>query len=273
MSSPHSDLSPTTVLDVKNLIIPDWPAPSGVKALFTTRAGGVSSGTFGSLNLGAHVGDAAADVEENRRRLSALLPSSPIWLNQVHGIEVVDAALVKYCGQAPLAADASFTTLLNVPCVVLVADCLPVLFCTTDGSCVAAAHAGWRGLHRGILEHTVATMNHKPSNILAWLGPAIGPSAFEVGNDVFKAFTEDAPQDAYAFKPATNGTLKYFADIYELARRRLRRAGVTEIFGGQFCTVSNADRFFSYRRDGKTGRMGAMIWRERFAAELIGSAA
>ena len=190
------------------------------------------------------------------------MPSSPAWLNQIHGVEVVDAALASRTGQAPLSADASFTTQANVPCAVLVADCLPVLFCTADGSCVAAAHAGWRGLHRGILEHTVATMNSKPSNILAWLGPAIGPSAFEVGNEVFKAFTEEVPQDAYAFKPAANGTPKYFADIYELARLRLQRVGVTEIFGGQFCTVSDAGRFFSYRRDGKTGRMSAVIWRE-----------
>jgi len=262
MSSPHSDSARTTVLEAKDLIVPGWPAPSRVKALFTTRAGGVSNGGFGSLNLGAHVGDAAVDVEENRRRLRALLPSSPAWLNQVHGTEVVDAALVTPTGQATLAADASFTTQINVPCAVLVADCLPVLFCTTDGSCVAAAHAGWRGLHRGILERTVAAMNSKASTVLAWLGPAIGPSAFEVGDDVFKAFTEVAPQDAYAFKPTANGSPKYFADIYELARLRLQRAGVTEIFGGQFCTVSDADRFFSYRRDGKTGRMGAMIWLE-----------
>ena len=262
MLSPRSEALQTTVLEAKDLIVPDWPAPARVKALFTTRAGGVSGGAFGSLNLGAHVGDAAVDVEENRRRLRALLPSTPAWLNQIHGIEVVDAALATRTGQAPLAADASFTTQINVPCAVLVADCLPVLFCTTDGSCVAAAHAGWRGLHRGILEHTVATMNNKPSNILAWLGPAIGPLAFEVGNEVFKAFTADAPQDAYAFKPAANGSSKRLADIYELARLRLQRAGVAEIFGGQFCTVSDADRFFSYRRDGKTGRMAAVIWRE-----------
>ena len=262
MPSPRSDSPQTTVLEAKDLIVPDWPAPARVKALFTTRAGGVSGGAFGSLNLGAHVGDAAVDVEENRRRLRALLPSTPAWLNQIHGIEVVDAALATRTGQAPLAADASFATQINVPCAVLVADCLPVLFCTTDGSCVAAAHAGWRGLHRGILEHTVASMNSKPRNVLAWLGPAIGPAAFEVDVDVLKAFTEVAPQDAYAFKPATNGSSKHLADIYELARLRLQRVGVTEIFGGQFCTVSDEDRFFSYRRDGKTGRMGAMIWLE-----------
>ena len=262
MSSPRSDLPQTTGLDAKDLIVPDWPAPSRVKALFTTRAGGVSNGAFGSLNLGAHVGDAAVDVEENRRRLLALLPSSPVWLNQIHGIEIVDAARVTPAGQASLAADASFTTQINVPCTVLVADCLPVLFCTADGSCVAVAHAGWRGLHRGILEQTVAAMHTKSDNILAWLGPAIGPLAFEVGDDVFKTFTELTPQDAYAFKPAANGSRKYFADIYELARLRLQRAGVSKIFGGQFCTVRDADRFFSYRRDGMTGRMGAVIWRE-----------
>ena len=262
MLSLRSESIQTAALEVGDLIVPDWPAPSRVKALFTTRAGGVSHGAFGSLNLGAHVGDAAVDVDENRSRLRALLPSSPVWLNQVHGAEVVDAALVTSTRQAPLAADASFTTQINLPCCVLVADCLPVLFCTTDGSCVAAAHAGWRGLHRGILEHTVAAMNSKARNVLAWLGPAIGPSAFEVGDDVFKAFAEATPHDAYAFKPAANGSQKYFANIYELARLRLHRAGVTKIFGGQFCTVSDVDRFFSFRRDGKTGRMGAVIWRE-----------
>jgi YfiH family protein len=264
MSSPHSDSLQTTGLSAKDLIVPDWPAPPNVKALFTTRAGGVSSGIFGSLNLGAHVGDAIADVDENRRRLRVLLPASPVWLNQIHGAEVVDAALNKQTRSAPSSADASFTTQINVPCTVLVADCLPVLFCTADGSCVAAAHAGWRGLQRGILEQTVAAVrvNNQTSNILAWLGPAIGPSSFEVGSDVFKAFTETSPQDAYAFKSAANGSPKYFADIYELARLRLRRAGVAEIFGGQFCTVSDEDRFFSYRRDGKTGRMAAVIWLE-----------
>ena len=262
MSSPHFDSWQTTVLDTKDLIFPDWPAHLRVKALFTTRAGGVSSGAFTCLNLGAHVGDVVADVEENRRRLRGFLPSSPAWLNQIHGAGVVDAALVKSTGPAPIAADASFTTQVGVPCTVLVADCLPVLLCAADGSCVAAAHAGWRGLHRGVLEHTVATMNTKAGNILAWLGPAIGPLAFEVGVDVFKAFTEVATQDAFAFKPIAGASQKYFANIYELARSRLQRAGVTEIFGGQYCTVSDPDRFFSYRRDGKTGRMGAMIWLE-----------
>ena len=244
------------------MIVPDWPAPSRVKALFTTRAGGVSRGAFGSLNLGGHVGDAADHVEENRRRLRTFLPSSPVWLNQIHGADVVDAALVGWNGQQPVAADASFTTQMNVPCAVLVADCLPVLFCTTDGLCVAAAHAGWRGLRRGILEHTVAAMNTKAGNILAWLGPAIGPSAFEVGDEVYRAFTEVAPQDASAFKPVVNAAQKYRADIHELARLRLRRVGVTKIFGGQHCTVTDASRFFSYRRDGQTGRMGATIWLE-----------
>jgi YfiH family protein len=233
-----------------------------VKALFTTRAGGVSTGAYGSLNLGAHVGDVAADVEENRWRLRALLPSSPVWLNQIHGADVVDAALPATIGQAPLAADASFTTQRQVTCTVLVADCLPVLFCTADGSKVAAAHAGWRGLHRGVLEHTVAAMNANVGSICAWLGPAIGPLAFEVGGDVFSAFTEASPKDAHAFKPIEDAPQKYFADIYELARLRLQRAGVTEIFGGQYCTVSEPERFFSYRRDGKTGRMGAFIWIE-----------
>ena len=250
------------MLQWQHLIIPDWPAPSRVKALFTTRAGGVSTGGYANLNLGAHVGDTPEDVTENRNRLRALLPSAPVWLNQVHGANVVQADETALYSQGASEADASVTTRANVPCAVLVADCLPVLFCSVDGSCVGVAHAGWRGLNRGVLEATVAALNVSPANIIAWMGPAIGSDAFEVGSDVFGALTIASSEDASAFQPIAGKRGKYLADIYELARRRLRRAGVHAIFGGKFCTVSDAARFFSYRRDGKTGRMAALIWRE-----------
>lgn len=250
------------MLHPQHLIIPDWPAPSRIKAFFTTRAGGVSTDDYATLNLGAHVGDAPEDVAENRIRLRTLLPSTPVWLNQVHGTNVVQADEVALFSQGAGEADASVTTQTNVICAVLVADCLPVLFCAADGSCVGAAHAGWRGLHCGVLEATVAALNVSPANVIAWLGPAIGPGAFEVGADVFDAFTTASPEDASVFQPIAGQRGKYLADIYELARRRLKRAGVQAIFGGKFCTVSDPARFFSYRRDGKAGRMAAVIWCE-----------
>jgi len=250
------------MLHPQHLIIPDWPAPSRIKAFFTTRAGGVSTDAYATLNLGAHVGDAPEDVAENRIRLRTLLPSTPVWLNQVHGSNVFLADQIALTTHGAVEADASVSNQTNVPCAVLVADCLPVLFCAADGSCVGVAHAGWRGLNRGVLEATVAALNVSPANIIAWLGPAIGPGAFEVGADVFDAFTTASPEDASVFQPIAGQRGKYLADIYELARRRLQRAGVQAIFGGKFCTVSEPARFFSYRRDGKTGRMAAVIWRE-----------
>ena len=248
------------VLATNDLIVPDWPAPQGVKALFTTRVGGVSKGEFASLNLGVHVGDLPGNVTENRRRLGELLPASPIWLNQVHGAGVVAAEAIAASTSVAVEADGSVTTRTKIPCAVLVADCLPVLFCADDGSCVGAAHAGWRGLHRGVLEKTVVAMVISPARILAWLGPAIGPSAFEVGTDVQQAFTSANQQDASAFRPIAGRPEKYLTDIYALARRQLQQLGVSKIFGGNFCTVGEPARFFSYRRDGKTGRMAAVIW-------------
>ena len=231
-----------------------------MRALFTTRAGGVSGSPHSSLNLGAHVGDEPANVAENRLRVRSLLPAEPVWLNQVHGIKVVMADVVASSAGVVPEADASVTTATKLPCVVLVADCLPVLFCAEDGSCVAAAHAGWRGLHSGVLERTVKAMGVRPAKIIAWLGPAIGPNAFEVGRDVFEAFTSMANDDASAFSLVAGRRDKYLADIYALASLRLKRAGVHGIFGGQFCTVSEPARFFSYRRDGKTGRMAGLVW-------------
>jgi polyphenol oxidase len=240
------------------LIIPDWPAPAGVRALVTTRLGGVSAAPYDSLNLGGRVGDVASAVEENRRRLYSLLPAAPRWLNQVHGVTVVDADRDGDGSEA----DAICSHRANVPCAIMTADCLPVLFTDRAGSVVAAAHAGWRGLCGGVLEASVAAMRVAPTDIIAWLGPAIGPAQFEVGPEVREAFVSHDPMAAQAFQPGKAD--RWMADIYALARQRLTGAGLAAdaISGGNLCTVSDAGRFFSYRRDGVTGRMASLIWRE-----------
>ncbi|MDH5632872.1 MAG: peptidoglycan editing factor PgeF [Gammaproteobacteria bacterium] len=239
-----------------SLIVPDWPAPASVKAVSTTRIGGVSRGVWGSLNLGRHVNDLPDNVTTNRERLAQLasLPAEPRWLNQVHGTAVVDAATVSIA----VDADASFTSQLTTVCVVMTADCLPALFCNRQGTVVAAAHAGWRGLAAGVLEQALVAMAVSPADVLVWLGPAIGPHAFEVGTEVRDAFISQHPETATAFEPVADG--KWLADIYSLARIRLGSAGVSEIYGGEFCTFSDPDRFFSYRRDNETGRMASLIW-------------
>ena len=253
-------MSSSAVLQSDDLIFPEWPAPPNVRAFFTTRAGGVSTGVHASLNLGAHVGDVPLHVAENRRRVRELVPAAPVWLNQVHGVNVIEGDAHIGINDGPAEADASVTSAHQLPCAVLVADCLPVLFCAEDGSRVGAAHAGWRGLQQGVLERTVEAMRVNPALILAWMGPAIGANAFEVGQDVFDAFTAASNDDAVAFRPIKDRQGKYLADIYALARRRLNAIGVQKIFGGQFCTVSEPTRFFSYRRDGQTGRMAGVIW-------------
>ncbi|MCG9075765.1 peptidoglycan editing factor PgeF [Laribacter hongkongensis] len=233
-----------------------WPAPARVRTLVTTRDGGVSLAPYASLNLGQHVGDDPAAVAENRARLRACLPAEPFWLNQVHGIGVQEA-----CADAPDVppdADAGFTRQPGVVCAVMTADCLPVLLTDRSGSVVAAAHAGWRGLCNGIIEATIARMAVPASDILAWLGPAIGPDAFEVGPEVRTAFMAHDPTAASAFAAIPDG--KYLADIYLLARQRLNACGVTEVHGGDACTVTERERYFSYRRDGRTGRMASLIW-------------
>lgn len=235
-------------------IEPDWPAPGNVHALATTRAGGVSLPPYDSFNLGDHVGDKPSAVARNRELLRAFLPSEPRWLKQVHGTVV--AAADKLDGVAE--ADASVAFESGAVCAVLTADCLPVLFCDRQGTRVAAAHAGWRGLAAGVLEASVAAMQCDPADILAWLGPAIGPQAFEVGEEVRAAFVRDLPITASAFVPGQPG--KWLADIYALARLRLARAGVSRVFGGEYCTYTDAGRFYSYRRDKATGRMAALIW-------------
>ncbi|MBT2868054.1 peptidoglycan editing factor PgeF [Chromobacterium violaceum] len=241
----------------KDWISADWPAPARVRTLVTTRNGGVSQPPYASLNLGAHVGDDPQAVAANRARLRDALPAEPAWLNQVHGVAVADASAV---GANPPDADASFAREPGVVCAAMTADCLPVLLCDERGQTVAAAHAGWRGLCDGVIEATVAAMALPPSDLMAWLGPAIGPDAFEVGAEVRQGFiAKDAEADS-AFVDIGNG--KYLADIYALARLRLRKLGVSRVYGGDFCTVIDRDRFFSYRRDGVTGRMVSMIWLE-----------
>ena len=238
----------------KSWIYPDWPAPAQVKTLVTTRAYGISQGVYSGLNLGDHVGDSWVDVAQNRTLLREELPNEPRWLKQTHGSTVAYADHLKELVEA----DAAVSKRAGNVCAILTADCLPVLFCATDASVVGAAHAGWRSLAAGVLEQTIEVMEHAPGQIMAWLGPAIGPTAFEVGDEVRQVFIADMPQAVAAFKGISPG--KWLADIYALARLRLQRSGITQIYGGDLCTYNDAKRFYSYRRDGVTGRMASLIW-------------
>jgi YfiH family protein len=251
---------------------PDWPVPAGVVALMSTRAGGVSRAPFDSLNLrpsslGGGAADEAAAIAQNQRRFAAALGAEPVWLDQVHGVGVLRLGADHLQPAATLPrADASLCLVPGIACTVLVADCLPVLFCTVDGKAVAAAHAGWRGLAAGVLEQTVAALCEAgacpPDRLLAWLGPCIGPQAFEVGVEVLQAFDAD-PQapDPALFRSSTrpDGSPRWRANLAQLARRRLLAIGVRRISGGHACTVAEPSRFFSFRRDGQTGRMAAAI--------------
>ncbi|MBM4218404.1 MAG: peptidoglycan editing factor PgeF [Gammaproteobacteria bacterium] len=236
-------------------LAPDWPVPPGVHACVTTRRGGASAGCYASLNLGAHVGDDAAAVAANRHRLRHALglPAEPAWLEQVHGTGV---AVLPRPEQGP--ADAAVTFLPGNVCAVLVADCLPVFLASRAGDRVGIAHAGWRGLAAGVVEATVQALACAPGSLVAWLGPSIGPDAFEVGPEVRTAFLARDPVAAQAFRPGREGRL--FADLPALARRRLAAAGVTAVHGGGLCTHADPSRFYSYRRDGATGRMAALAW-------------
>lgn len=236
----------------------DWPVPESVVAGTALRGGGVSVGAFESLNLAAHVGDDETSVLENRRRFrtECALPSEPVWLRQVHGAEV----LVAPYSQSAAGADGIVSHDAGVVCVILSADCLPVLFATSDGTSVAAAHAGWRGLCAGVLEKTVGAMNVAPERIVAWLGPAISQSAFEVGTEVREQFLAHAKTAEPCFTANDRG--RWQADLYGLARLRLGEAGIRHIFGGALCTHSDQKRFFSYRRDGECGRMASIIFRK-----------
>lgn len=239
-----------------HVLVPDWPAPAGVRALTTLRRGGVSRVPYADWNLADHVDDDPAAVAENRRRLRERfrLPAEPVWLEQVHGSSLVDAAQVN----GPVRADGSYASAPGAVCAVLTADCLPVLFCSQDGERVAVVHAGWRGLAAGVLEAALEAMG--PGEHLAWLGPAIGPAAFEVGPEVRNAFLSYHPTAAAAFQETRPG--HWLADLYGLARLRLAARGVDAVYGGGFCTFRDAERFYSYRRDGVTGRMATLIWRE-----------
>jgi polyphenol oxidase len=238
-------------------IIPDWPAPARVRAACSTREGGVSVGAYAGLNIGRSGGDESSAVDENRRRVfSALaLPQPPEWIHQVHGSRAVQVPSTP----PEQDADACYALASGVVCAVQAADCLPVLFCDDDATVVAAAHAGWRGLSAGVLENTIAALPVAPQRLLAWLGPAIGPEAFEVGEDVRQAFVASDPAAASCFR-AGNVAGKYYADLFALARRRLAAAGVSRVYGGGISTHADPTRFYSYRRDGVTGRMIALIW-------------
>lgn len=238
------------------LIRPDWPAPTSVRCFMTTRVGGVSLPPFDSFNLGDHVGDDPAAVQANRAVLHGLLPHEPLWMHQVHGVAVLEPGrdLVGCEG------DAALTRTAGLVCAVMTADCLPVLFCDRAGTVVAAAHAGWRGLAAGVLEATLARMNVAAGEVLVWLGAAIGPQVFEVGAEVRAVFVDQHAAAAAAFIPQGD---RFLADIYVLARLRLAAKGVTAVYGGGLCTYSDAARFFSYRREGRTGRMASVIWIDR----------
>lgn len=242
-------------------IIPDWPVPANVKALFTTRNGGVSRGendVYASLNLGAHVNDDVTHVTRNRALLRRHLPNEPKWLKQVHGTSPI---WIDHAEAATPEGDAVLSRESGTVCAVMVADCLPVFLCDMAGTTVGIVHAGWRGLAGGIIEQSIAAMQVDRRKLMAWLGPAIGPDHFEVGKDVYDTFVRHDAQAAQAFAPTDNQhEKKWLADIFLLARQRLISAGVTEIYGGGVCTYSDPARFFSYRRDGETGRMAALIW-------------
>lgn len=251
-------MTPAVVREDLGLLTPDWPAPSGVRAAFTLRAGGVSAPPYDSLNVAAHVGDLPACVAENRRRLreQLRLPGEPAWLEQVHGTDVAELD-----GQeAGAPADAVITRRAGRVCAVQVADCMPVLFAARDASVVGVAHAGWRGLAAGVLEATVARLGVPPAGLIAWLGPAISARHFEVGSEVRAAFVARDAGAADAF--AANARGRWQCDLVALARRRLAALGIVSVSGGEWCTHSDRERFFSFRRDGQCGRMAALIWLE-----------
>lgn len=240
----------------EHLIIPNWPAPPNVRAMQTTRQGGVSAAPYDTLNLGDHVGDEPLTVARNRTLLNHLVPSEPVWLVQQHGTKVVNADQTSCFPQG----DACIARHRQSVCVVMTADCLPVLLCDVQGGVVGAVHAGWKSLLAGVIEATVQAMEVAPQNLMAWLGPAISQQAFEVGKEVHDFFVAADSQAEAAFVPGQHG--KWFADLYALARLRLNALGITQIYGGDHCTYRERDKFFSYRRDGVTGRMGTFIWRE-----------
>jgi purine-nucleoside/S-methyl-5'-thioadenosine phosphorylase / adenosine deaminase len=237
-------------------IQPDWPSSHRVHALTTLRSGGFSDGPYAGFNLATHTGDVADAVARNRRLLRSglQLPSEPVWLSQVHGRSVLRADKAGAAAEA----DGSWSDHSGTVCVVLTADCLPLLLCDRTGSRVAAVHAGWRGLHRGIISAALETLSVPVRDLLVWLGPAIGADAFEVGQDVHELFVQKNPENSTAFRP--RGAAHWLCDLYALARIELRALGVESVYGGDFCTFTGTEQFYSYRRDGKTGRMASLIW-------------
>ncbi|TMP70320.1 peptidoglycan editing factor PgeF [Pseudoalteromonas sp. S1609] len=236
-----------------------WQSIQGVGTLSTTRDGGVSKPPFDSLNLGLHVGDNNQDVLTNRAHVNSYISNPAVWLNQVHSADVIRVDEGFDFNQT-LTGDALYTQLYNQPLAIMTADCLPILLTSSDGQEVAAIHAGWRGLVQGIINNTVSCFKHEPANLHAWLGPAIGADQFEVGQEVVATFTANNPALHDAFKRQNND--KYLADIYYIARILLNQRGVVNISGGEYCTFSQKNQFFSYRRDGQTGRMASLIWRK-----------
>jgi YfiH family protein len=242
--------------ETKYWLVPDWPAPDNIHAATTLRTGGVSQGPYSRLNPATHVSDDPDRVGQNRQIIRTMLdlPSEPVWLDQIHSNRAVKAVKTASLQQA----DASYTNESGVVCAVLTADCLPLLVCSSDGTQVAAIHAGWRCLLAGVISNTVVAMQQQ--NLLVWLGPAIGPDCFEVGTDVRDAFLEKSVEFNSAFKKQSNG--KWLADIYQLARTELAALGIAKVYGGTYCTVTEHERFYSYRRDTRTGRMATLIWRK-----------
>lgn len=243
------------------LITPTWQVPSHIHALCTTRTGGVSKAPFDSLNLGSHVGDELADVLQNRQLLAnfAQLPQAPIYLNQIHSTKVVSLPLAD---NVDLNADAVYTDKANQVCLVMTADCLPVLFCSKNGKEIAAAHAGWRGLCDGMLEATVAEFKCPANEISVWLAPAISQAAFQVGEEVVEQFCAVDSQARVAFVPDPTTSGKFFGNLYQIANQRLSKLGISNISGGEYCTYTDKENFFSYRREQQTGRMATLIWRQ-----------
>ncbi len=239
---------------------PNWDTPHGVKVFSTTRQGGVSLPPYDSFNLGDHVGDDKTAVQNNRLLLTEQLglPQFPLFLTQTHSTRVIQ---LPYAGD-DTKADAVYTREKNQVCLVMTADCLPVLFCTRQGDEVAAAHAGWRGLCDGILEQTISYFQASPTEMMAWFAPAIGPTAFQVGQEVVDQFVALDPNALSAFTPDPVNNGKYYGNLYQLATQRLQKLGITHIYGGEHCTYRQAEDFFSYRRDGQTGRMASLIWFE-----------
>ncbi len=239
-------------------LVPDWPAPRNVRAFVTTRAGGVSAGEYASMNLGASSGDEPSRVERNRQVVRELLPTTPRWMVQVHGNQVADLDIFREADTPT--ADGAVSSTPGRVATVLTADCMPLFVADMRGGRVGVVHAGWRGMASGVIENVVRSLGAPAANVTAWMGPAIGPSAFQVGPEVKEAFERFDPAAASAFVPDVPG--KFMCDLYALARQRLARAGVREIHGGGYCTHGDATRFFSYRRAPKSGRMGAFIWLE-----------